>query len=105
MKLGILFIASILMTESAFATKKDACYKGLEAYVSSQFKQAMGTFKKVASKKDACSQFQIGMMYYYGHGVKKSKKKATSWLKKSSANGFKKAAMQLDFMKKKKQKS
>jgi len=86
-------------------TSKDACYKGIELYLLGNFKKTLGVFKKAASKKDACSQFQIGMMYYYGHGVKKSKKNAKSWLKKSLSNGLKKAALQLDIMDNKNQKT
>jgi len=101
-----LLIAMAFTTQNVFAaadmTKKDPCYKGIEAYITGQFNTAMGIFKKVAKKKDACSQFQLGMMYYYGHGVKKSNKSAKNWFKKSSSNGFKKAVTQLSLMKKKK---
>jgi len=105
-KISVILIAAVLVIQSVFAagdmTKNDACYKGLELYVNGEFKKAMGVFEKVAKKKDACSQFQIGMMYFYGHGVKKSSKNADTWLKKSLGNGFKKAAAQLDLMKKQK---
>lgn len=108
-KFSVLIIMVVLVTQGVFAAgkvnQKDACYKGLEAYTNGYFKEAINIFKKIAKKKDSCSQFQIGMMYFYGHGVKKSNKKAKFWLKKSLGYGFKKAASQLDLMKKKKQKS
>ncbi len=92
-----------LLSQNTFAasdmTNKDACYKGIELYITAQFKKAMGVFKTAAKKKDGCSQFQIGMMYYYGHGVKKSNKNAKTWLKKSSDNGFKKALTQIGLIK------
>lgn len=71
------------------------CYKGLESYVNGDFVMAKKLFEKVAKKNEACSQFQLGMMYFYGHGLKKNVKKAKYWLNKASKNGFSKAADQL----------
>lgn len=102
-KMIILLITVALVSQKTFAagdmTNKDACYKGMELYITAQFKKAMGVFKQAAKKKNACAQFQIGMMYYYGHGVKKSNKNAKAWLKKSSDNGLKKSVTQIGLIK------
>jgi len=100
----LLFSVSLNHTLNAATTaRKDACYQGLQAYTDGWFKKAADIFKKDADKKNACSQFQLGLMYYYGHGFKKDTGKAKHWLNKSAANGFKKAEEQLEILKKKKQ--
>lgn len=88
---------------AATTARNDTCYQGLQAYTDGWYKKAADIFKKDAGKKNACSQFQLGLMYFYGHGLKKDTGKAKLWLKKSAANGFKKAQEQLDILKKNKQ--
>lgn len=92
-------VSSMVLPGNVFAAAKDldkACYSGLQSYVNGDFNRAKKQFEKVAKKNEACSQFQLGMMYYYGHGTKKNVAKAKSWLKKASKNGFKKASEQLE---------
>lgn len=94
---GLVLILAVSGQSFAAAPKTldKSCYAGLQSYVNGDFKAAKKLFEKVANKKEACSQFQLGMMYYYGHGIKKNVKKAKFWLKKASKNGFLKASEQL----------
>ncbi len=96
----LLFFSASL--NAATTARNDACYQGLQAYTDGWYKKAADIFKKDAGKKNACSQFQLGLMYYYGHGFKKDTGKAKHWLKKSASNGFKKAEEQLELLNKKK---
>ena len=78
----------------AFAAQ-DECANGLQSYMVGDYAKALKTFDAAAKKNDGCAQFQLGMMYMYGRGIKKDDAKAKEWFKKSAASGFEKAKMQL----------
>lgn len=46
---------------------------------------------KESRQDDVYAQFQLGMAYYYGHGVEKNDKRAIEWWLKVSEKGFKDA--------------
>ncbi len=73
----------------------DECASGLKSYMERDYAKALKTFEAAAKKKDGCAQFQLGMLHMYGRGTKKDDAKAREWFKKSAANGFEKAQMQL----------
>lgn len=74
---------------------QDECADGVQSYMQGNYTKALKTFEAAAKKKDGCAQFQLGMMHMYGRGTKKDNAKAKEWFKKSAANGFEKAQMQL----------
>ena len=50
-----------------------------------QYEQAAGIFKQQAEKGDAAAQYNLGLCYHTGFGVKKDLNKALMWYKKSAA--------------------
>lgn len=98
--LHIALLALVLFPHNSLAaatsTSQSVCFSGLQAYAAGEYKKALGIFRKASKKKDSCAQFQLAMMYLYGHGHIKDIKKAKYWLKKSASNGFRKASVQLE---------
>lgn len=92
-----LAVATSLWMGSGLAA--DACVDGMQLYVEGNHTKAIKVFEVAAKKGDACAQFQLGMMYYYGHGSKKDDKKAREWLTKSAKGGFDKAQGTLAMLK------
>lgn len=56
---------------------------GIYYYAEQDYKQAVYWFTKAAEQGSAIAQYNLGMCYYYGHGVKKDEKKAQYWYDKS----------------------
>jgi TPR repeat protein len=96
-KLTLLFFIASFLPGLVQATD---CISGLKVYVDGDYAKAADMFRSVAQKGDACAQFQLGMMYFYGHGVVKDAKKSEEWIRKSADNGFKKAKLRLAWQKK-----
>ena len=46
-----------------------------------------GSTRLRAEGGDPSAQFELGMMYYYGVGVKANMRKGLSWLRKSASAG------------------
>ncbi len=53
---------------------------------------------KKAEKGDAKAQYQLGLIYNNGYGVKQDRKIALSWYKKSSKQGYKDAILALKIL-------
>ena len=49
------------------------------------YPRAMAAYKIAAEAGDAISQYQVGMMYYYGQGVVVDFEQARAWLEKAAA--------------------
>lgn len=94
-KLGGLLVVPVMFTWICVAHAADACTDGMQFYVAGNHKAAFNKFEAAAKKGDGCAQFELAMMYLYGHGTKKDDRLARDWLKKSAAAGFEKAALQL----------
>lgn len=54
------------------------------------FKKAFSIFEDLASKGDAVSQYNLGLMYYNGKGVRQDKKIAKEWFGKACDAGIQK---------------
>ncbi len=93
--IGGLLVAPALLGWLCIANAADACSDGMQAYVEGNHKVALKKFEAAAKKGDGCAQFELAMMYFYGHGIKKDDRVARDWLKKSAAAGFEKAQIQL----------
>lgn len=55
--------------------------------VTQDFKKSAYWWEKLANTGDATGQFNIGLYYAKGCGVKRDFKKAAEWMKKSAENG------------------
>jgi len=67
-------------------------------YKKGLYKEAFNSFEKLAKSGNANAQYNIGMMYYNGVGVKKNKIMAFVWLEQSSNKGNKLAQNKLGYM-------
>lgn len=73
--------------------------KGEEAYEKGDYKVAFAEFTKAADAGDMNAQYNLGVMYEHGHGVKQSDLKASEWYQLAADNGHPEApaALQLLF--------
>ncbi len=65
----------------------------LEAAKNKEYEEAFRIYQKVAKKSDDKAEYNIGMMYMKGIGVKKSKMDAYKWLRRASKHGNKEATL------------
>lgn len=67
------------------------CEAGLQKYMTGDAVSALKIFQTLAKKGDSCAQFNLGLMYFYGHGTDKDEKQARALIQKSAKAGYKKA--------------
>ena len=65
--------------------------KGVACYDKKDFKCALSNFLKSAEKGDANAQYNIGLFYNNGKGVKQDYFKAFEWFMKAAKQGYFKA--------------
>ena len=53
-------------------------------------------FSQAAEQGDVMAQYNLGVMYYEGTGIKIDRKKAKEWLRKAAAQGHQEAQAALD---------
>ena len=61
---------------------------GLNAFEKGDYKTAFTIFEDLAKKGDAKAQYNLGIMYDNGEGVRQDKKRAKEWFGKACDNGF-----------------
>lgn len=74
-----LSILILLATALAFAPAKADLPAGLKAYKAGDFKTALREFRKAADAGNRNAQFNLGVMYLTGKGVKKNMAQAVKW--------------------------
>ena len=72
--------------------------KGLTAYESGDYATALHEWTPLAVKGDADSQFNLGLMYKHGRGVRTSLSTAVKWFRLSAEQGHANAQYNLGFM-------
>lgn len=65
---------------------KDGVEKNIEES-QKWYKEAFNLFKIKAEEKDLDAQYQLGIHYLYGHGIKEDIKLASFWLSKARKGG------------------
>ncbi len=65
----------------------------MEAARQKDYKDAFRIYQKIAEKGDDRAEYNIGMMYMKGIGVKKGKMDAYKWLRRASKHGNKEATL------------
>lgn len=98
MKQALLKLGAMILFAPGLVLAED-CITGVNAYVDNDYKKAAEIFRSLAKKGDACAQFQLGMMHYFGHGVEKNNEQAREWMEKAAKGGFEKAKIQLKLLK------
>jgi TPR repeat protein len=81
--LSLLCIASL-----SFATTFE---DGVDAFESKDYKTALKVFEELGLKDDIKSQYNLGIIYSNGYGIKKDEKKALEWYEKAAVQGLKEA--------------
>ena len=60
---------------------------GLNAFEKGDYKTAFTIFEDLAKKGDVEAQFELGMMYANGEGVRQDDFKAKEWYEKAASQG------------------
>jgi TPR repeat protein len=72
--------------------------KGLSAYDQGDYATALNEWRPLAEAGDAPSEFNLGLLYYDGHGVPQDYSEAARWFERSAAQGYTKAQHNLGAM-------
>ena len=67
---------------------EQALQKGLEAYKSKDYKEAIRWFRKASEQGDAGAQSNLGVMYDNGQGVQQDYVQAVKWYRKAAEQGY-----------------
>lgn len=86
-RLLVLTLLSVLCAPALAAN----CEDGLKKYMTGDAVSAKKIFERLAKKGDGCAQFNLGLMYYYGHGTGVDQKRARALIEKSAKAGYSKA--------------
>ena len=71
---------------------------GLAAYNKGDYASALKEWRPLADQGVAAAQFNLGLMYYDGHGVPLDYAEAANWFTKASEQGYAKAQYNLGAM-------
>ena len=85
----------LFATTLSFGAKID---DGYSAYEKGDYKTAFTIFEDLASKGDAKAQYNLGVMYRDGEGVRQDYKKAIEFFKKAANQGLVRAQNNLGLM-------
>ncbi len=66
----------------------DDMKKALAAYQAGRYKEAFKIWLPLAQKKDANAQFNLGLLYRNGYGVKQNDRKALTWFSHAAQQGL-----------------
>lgn len=69
--------------------------EGLAAYDSGDHKKAYAILAPIARAGDAVAQLKLGLLHYFGNGVKEDERAAVAWFRKSAESGNLDAMYQL----------
>ena len=86
------FVLAVMLAASAMfalspSARADAFDNAMTAYTRGDYKTVLAILRPLAEKGDSASQYQLGAMYRFGKGVKKSNSQAVEWYRKSAAQG------------------
>ena len=82
----IIIVAIAFFTSLSMLAYADNA-KGEEAYAEGDYAVALSEFTKAAENNDMNAQYNLGVMYEHGHGVKQSDLKAGEWYQLAADNG------------------
>ncbi len=86
---------ALTLLAGAPALAADPLGDALTAYDSGNYKKAAGLLQPLANNGDSIAQLKLGLMFYFGNGVKEDEQQAVFWLKRSAAQGNLDAMYQL----------
>jgi TPR repeat protein len=94
-KMKKIVIAFLLLAGLAYA---GALENGVKAYEYGNYKEAAKWYKKAADQGFALAQYNLGVMYVKGLGVRQNYKEAVKWFKKAADQGHASAQNNLGVM-------
>lgn len=84
MKCSVFTFFLILFSSSIFAASYQ---EGKEAYLNKDYARALEILKPLAEQGNSQAQITIGLMYDYGHGVKKDPAESIKWYRMAAEQG------------------
>lgn len=87
MKFRTLAFAITLLHATVSAAANDSLAKGLQAIDQGRFTEAVSLLRPVSDAGDPVAQLKLGLLYYYGRGVRENEKTAVELLTKSANQG------------------
>src|SRR5262245_61758271 len=94
-----LYRGCVCLTLLAFAPAlRGDCKAGLTASVKKDYATALKEFMASAAKNDACSQYQLGVMYESAQGVPQDFKETAKWYRLAAEQGYAEAQYGLGLM-------
>lgn len=91
-KLALIFSVLILLFGDLSAAQFD---DAMEALIKGEHREAYRDFKRLAKKEHVEAQYQLGMLYLSGMGVKQDTGQGIRWLEEAANNGSYLAANEL----------
>jgi len=83
-----LLLLACLMVSIPFAVHATDFEKGRAAYQAKDYKKAFDILKPLAEEGNSQAQVTLGIMYDYGHGVKRNPGEALKWYIKAAEQGI-----------------
>jgi len=90
-----MLISLLFVTVSLLANNYN---KGVDAYKSGQYAEALKLWEPYAKEGNVKAQYQVGKLYYDGNGVTKNYRKALYWYVQASNQEYAKAYAQIGLM-------
>jgi uncharacterized protein len=91
-------IVAIVLSSSMLSARADTLQDGLAAVQRKDYPAATRLLEPLAQRGDATAQWQLGLLYYHGHGVRESDALATQWFERAARQGDARAQFQLGNM-------
>ena len=86
---------ALVLVLAASAADFDA---GLKAYERGDYVRARSEWQPIAEQGGAAAQFNLGLLYYDGHGVPQNYAEARRWFERAANQGYAKAQHNLGAM-------
>ncbi|HTD06148.1 tetratricopeptide repeat protein [Undibacterium sp.] len=87
MKVSTRLLCSLLLLASSAVAWADDFLDGVDSYEKKDYASALKLFKKAAKKGNSDAQFNLGLMYVNGEGVKRDYDQALRWYEQSAVQG------------------
>lgn len=93
-----LVFLSLLVPSMAYTEPDTDFQAGVEAYIKGDIKTAVQKFKIAAEQEEALAQFNLGLIYSHGHGIRPDYKEALKWYRLAADQGQAEAQSNLGWM-------
>lgn len=88
-------MALLLLFLSPLSVSAGEYEDAVSALTDGEYRQAYRGFKRLAQREHVKAQFQVGMLYLFGQGVKLDTEQGIHWLERAANNGSYAAANEL----------